>query len=127
MPRRSGEDADDMDTSDNEGLQHNEKTDHSPDGEKIPTSLTDAAATWIERGYRVQYTDPYLMQLVRRDWPRGRSLLLLGGAALAFATGAIALTAGLRSRTWHVVSIATGPDGRILTHSVHSPKPPPTD
>lgn len=91
-----------------------------------PEVLSRAALNWVRRGYRVRYSDAYLIQLIRRGRLGRESVLLLVVALLGFAGAAAALAIALARRPWHVVTLALGPDERVLTHeqqSMHPPEP----
>lgn len=84
-----------------------------PDG-----ALDGAALLWMRRGYSVQYRDEHLVQLTRRAWPVMASVLVTVAAA-----GVVAL-AWRMCRSWYVVSLAVGPDGRVVTHRQRAGHPP---
>lgn len=89
-----------------------------------PEVLSRAALTWVRRGYRVRYSDAYLIQVIRRGGLGRESVLLLVLALLGFAGAAAALAIALARRPWHVVTLALGPDERVLTHEQRSAHPP---
>ncbi len=84
-----------------------------PDG-----ALDGAVSLWKRRGYSVRYRDEYLVQLVRRAWPVMACVLVTVAAA-----GGVAL-AWRMCHSWYVVSVAVGPDGRVVTHRQRSGHPP---
>lgn len=87
-------------------------------------NLQAAAATWKRRGYRVRYRDAFLIQLLRRRRPGLRSAPYIALTFAALGLAVAAWLAALRRRPWHVVTLTTGPDGRILTHSHTAARPP---
>lgn len=86
--------------------------------------LRAATAAWRRRGYRVRYRDAFLIQLQRRGRPGLRSAPYITLAFAALALAAAAWIAAMRRRPWHIVSLALGPDDRILTHTHTAPRPP---
>lgn len=98
-----------------------EPDDTPPEGS---TTLRAAAAMWVRRGYRVRYRDAFLIQLLRRRRPGLRSAPYVALTFAALALAVAAWIAALRRRPWHVVTLAIGPDSRILTHSQTTPRPP---
>ncbi|HEX8036420.1 MAG TPA: hypothetical protein VF510_21360 [Ktedonobacterales bacterium] len=89
-----------------------------------PDVLSRAALNWVRRGYRVRYSDAYLIQVIRRGRLGRESVPLLVLALLGFAGAAVALAIALTRRPWHVVTLAIGPDERVLTHEQRSAHPP---
>ena len=87
-------------------------------------TLRAAAATWRRRGYRMRYRDAFLIQLLRRRRPGLRSAPYVALTVAALGLALAAWIAALRRRPWHVVTLALGPDGRILTHTHTAPRPP---
>jgi hypothetical protein len=72
----------------------------------------------------VRYRDAFLIQLLRRRGPGLRSAPYVALTFAALALAVAAWIAALRRRPWHVVTLAMGPDSRILTHSQTTPRPP---
>lgn len=89
-----------------------------------PEILSRAAAGWIRQGYRVRFSDAYLIQLSKRGFLERESLPFVVLALLGFAGAAAALAIALSRRPWHVVTLAMGPGGRVLTHQQRSMHPP---
>lgn len=87
-------------------------------------ALAAVAATWQRRGFRMRYRDPFLIQLIRRDRLGWRSGPFLALALATLVASAAAFAVALQRRPWHVVTLVTGPDGRVLTHHHHAPHPP---
>lgn len=105
-----------------ENRRHDELDDEQH--ELPPEFLSQAALDWVRRGYRVRYSDAYLIQLMRRGRPGRQSLPFIVLALLGFVGAAAALAIALSRRPWHVVTLARGPDERVLTHGQWAPHPP---
>lgn len=99
-----------------------DEPDHRPS--ESSATLRAASATWMRRGYRVRYRDAFLIQLVRRGRPGPRSAPYIALSLAALALAVASWIAALRRRPWQVVTLALGPDDRILTHTQTSPRPP---
>lgn len=111
------------DTTNGEKHWVNDDADDEQDGPP-PEILSRAAVGWVRRGYRVRYSDAYLIQLIRRGLPGRESLPFIALALLGFVGAAAALAIALSRRPWHVVTLAMGPDERVLTHEQRSTHPP---
>lgn len=113
------------DTTSGEGNRKDDELDDEQNG-LPPEFLSQAALGWVRRGYRVRYSDAYLIQLIRRGRPRRESLPFIMLALLGFVGAVAALALALARRPWHVVTLARGPEERALTHeqwSSHQPEP----
>jgi hypothetical protein len=86
---------------------------------QVAETIARGVAAWRGRGYRVEYQDEYLAQLVRRGGPDPLALAL--GLAVI---GAVSVWWYMR-RSWLVVSITAAPDGRLVVHRQRSRRPPP--
>ena len=109
--------------TDDEGNWGSDEPDAEEDGTP-PELLSRAASEWVRQGYRVRYSDAYLIQLIRRSRLGRESLPFLVLALLGFAGAAAALAIALARRPWHVVTLAQGPNERVLTHQQRSAHPP---
>lgn len=89
-----------------------------------PEFLSRAATGWVRQGYRVRYSDAYLIQLIKRGRTGRESLPFIVLALLGFTGAVVALAIAMSRRPWHVVTLAIGPDERVLTHQQRSPHPP---
>lgn len=89
-----------------------------------PEILSQAAIGWVRQGYRVRYSDAYLIQLIRRERPGRESAPFVVLALLGFVGAAAALAIALSRRPWYVVTLALGPNERVLTHQQRSTHPP---
>lgn len=88
------------------------------------TTLDQAAEGWTRRGYVIQYADPYLVQVVRRERPRTRDIGVFGVVGVVVGVCVIVVIAVLRGRLWRVVTLVARPDGRILMHQQRTHHPP---
>lgn len=89
-----------------------------------PAFLSRAATGWVRQGYRVRYSDAFLIQLIRRGRPGREALPFIALGLLGFIGAAAALAVALSRRPWHVVTLAIGPDERVLTHQQRAMRPP---
>lgn len=113
------------------GAQRDDALDNEEDEEAVgytqperQNALDSTAASWVRRGYTIRYQDPFLVQVVRREALRWGAL---GWLMLALATTLVTVLLALgavRSRRWHVVTLALRPDGRVIMHSQRAPRPP---
>jgi hypothetical protein len=87
-------------------------------------TLDQAAEGWTRRGYVVQYADPYLVQVVRRERPRTRDIGVFGVIGVVVGACVVVVIAVLRGRLWRVVTLVARPDGRILMHQQSTHHPP---
>ncbi|HKV83774.1 MAG TPA: hypothetical protein VJN88_04415 [Ktedonobacterales bacterium] len=87
-------------------------------------TLDQAAEGWTRRGYVIQYADPYLVQVVRRERPRTRDIGVFGVVGVVMGACVIVVIAVLRGRLWRVVTLVARPDGRILMHQQRTHHPP---
>ena len=88
------------------------------------SALAAVAAAWQRRGYQIRYSDPFLIQLIRRDRLGWRSGPFLALAIATLIASVAAFIVALQRRPWHVVTLVIGPDRRVLTHHHHAPHPP---
>lgn len=114
------------DTAEHSDAHPDQQPDESPDNAPPDdtAALDAAAATWQRKGYRIRYRDPFLIQLIRRDRLGWRSAPFLALALATMIACVAALVVALQRRPWHVVTLVTGPDRRVLTHHLHAPHPP---
>jgi hypothetical protein len=92
---------------------------HPASGATSP--LASAAERWLKRGYQVQYSDAYLVQLgAQVTGPESRDLALAAGIGVAVALlGALSWLAYLhltRRGRWHEVSLTLTPERQVLTY-----------
>ncbi|HEV2404381.1 MAG TPA: hypothetical protein VGR88_02945 [Ktedonobacterales bacterium] len=87
-------------------------------------TLDQAAHGWTRRGYVIQYADPYLVQVVRRERLRTRDIGVFGVVGVVIGACVVVVIAVLRGRLWRVVTLVARPDGRILMHQQSTHHPP---
>jgi len=91
-------------------------------------TLRRAAQTWIKRGYTIVYEDDHLVELAREDKTPGRWMIGLAaiGGIVAGLSIAGATLIWLRARPWRIVSLATSPEHKVVTHAYRSHVAPDT-
>lgn len=90
-------------------------------GSAIPSPLRGAASNWLRRGYRIDYDDEHLVQLVapfRALSPRDLLLSSLVGVGLGVlgACGTLGYLWLTRHGRRHIVSLVLTPERRVVTH-----------
>lgn len=89
--------------------------------------LRRALAVWYRRGYRLLYCDASLAQLARPAATRQTTLrLALALLILVLPVLLVLRLLARRWRRWHVVTLTIGPEERIVTHEMWSPRLPQT-
>lgn len=96
-----------------------------PPDASAQTPIVRATARFERHGYRVHYADEYLVQLVRVRGERWATTVRVVIFLLGIGLALWAVRAWPRRLRWHVVSLTTTPDARVLVHTQWTDRPVP--